>query len=98
MRSRCDIRSVIATGAIAVAATRGALACENAVQLVRGVESAGFSESGQYAGKTSDPPDPSAPPPKVKKIVELSSNEDELKKAFNKDQGQVRLVLILSPT
>ena len=83
MRSRRDIRCVIATSAIAVVATSGALAHENTVQFVRGAESAGFSDSGQDAGKTSDPPDQSAPPPKVKKIVELSSNEDELKKAFN---------------
>ncbi len=40
----------------------------------------------------------SGPPAKVKKIVALSPDEDELKKNFNTDQGRVRLVLILSPT
>ena len=38
------------------------------------------------------------PPAEVKEIVALSPDEDELKKNFNKDQGRVRLVLILSPT
>ena len=40
----------------------------------------------------------SGPPANVKKIVALSPDENELKKSFNKDQGRVRLVLILSPT
>ncbi len=40
----------------------------------------------------------SGPPAKVKKIVVMSPDEDELKRNFNKEQGQVRLVLILSPT
>jgi len=38
------------------------------------------------------------PPVQTKKIVALSPDEGELKKNFNKDQGRVRLVLILSPT
>lgn len=72
--------------------------------LIQAVEGAGFSAKAALVPlaqeSTGDPPERTEPPSEdgEKKVIDLSEDMTELRKAFNDNRGKVRMLLILSPT